>query len=134
MKKLVLTFAIISLMFSSCKKDSPKKVENMLEDGTWKITLFQEDSEDYTIDYAGDVFTFKKDGTVSATHSATSFNGTWSTEKDDDHTELNLTFSNPSELLELSDDWDVIEKTDRILKLLDESGDGSIDLLTFEKI
>ncbi|MFN5417824.1 MAG: hypothetical protein ACK5B9_12270 [Flavobacteriia bacterium] len=134
MKKSILGAGVLVIALASCKKDSPNKVENMLEDGSWKITLFQEDIENHTVDYTGDIFTFKNDGTVSATHSSTNFSGTWSTEKDDDHTKLNINFSNPSELIDLSDDWHVIEKTDNTLKLEDVSGDGTIDYLTFEKI
>lgn len=135
MKKISVSIGIVLLAtLSSCKKDSPRKVENMLEEGTWKITLFSEDGEDYTVGYEGDTFTFNANGTVDVTHASTSFSGTWATSKDDDHTELVLTFTNPAELQELSDDWDLIEKTDTSIKLHDESSDGSHDYLTFEKI
>lgn len=134
MKKQIVLIALVCLSLSSCKKDSPKNVSKALENGTWKITLFQEDTENKTTDYNGDRFTFNSDGTVKATHSATDFSGTWKTQKDSDHTELVLNFMNPSELMELSDDWHIIENTDKIIKLHDESGDGTSDYLTFEKI
>ena len=45
-----------------------------------------------------------------------------------------LNFSTPVSFIEISDDWNVIERTDTKIKLQDISGgNGGTDYLTFEK-
>lgn len=133
MKKLVLVFALVGILFASCKKDSPRKVENMLEEGTWKITYYDQHGTTKTDTYTGDVFTFAEDETVSATHSSTAFSGTWECDKSSGDTYFLLDMKNPSEFMDISRDWLVIEKTDVSLKLSYTSSDNKVDYLTFEK-
>jgi hypothetical protein len=48
--------------------------------------------------------------------------------------DFNLAFSSPAEFLELSDDWEIIEKSTTVIKLKDVSGgNGGTDYLTFTK-
>lgn len=131
--KLIFMLALGSILFTSCKKDSPRKVENMLEEGTWKITYYDEKGTIKSDTYIGDVFTFKTDQIVNATHSSTSFEGTWDCVKDNGTTLFSLHMKNPSEFLDISKDWKVIEKTDLSLKLSFLENDGKMDYLTFEK-
>ncbi len=95
------------------------------------MTLFEEDGINETSDYSAYSFTYKTDGSVIATLSSASVNGSWKSEKDDDHVDFILTL--PVPLDDLSDDWEVLSNTSTKLELKDVSGDGSIDLLTFEK-
>lgn len=139
MKKIA--FLAIALMFVvACKKDSPKKVEKTMIDGSWKVELFSEDGVDETSYFAGYIFTFNDNGTVTATNGSTSVNGTWSTSdssSDDDSssdTHFNLSFPTTNNFDELTDDWHVKSLGDSKIELEDISGgDGSIDLLTFSK-
>lgn len=129
---ILLAFAVIGL--TGCKKASTEKsVENSLVEGTWKITLYEDDGVNETSDYSNLTFTFKDDGTVSAQPGSLTviYSGTWSTNKDSDHVDFNLFFS---QYEDLSDDWEVVNSADTKLELKDVSGDGSIDKLTFEKI
>ena len=52
---------------------------------------------------------------------------------DDGQTELELFFGEASPLDELDEDWEILEATSEIIRLRDESGDGSLDYLTFER-
>ncbi|MES2587803.1 MAG: hypothetical protein V4622_02415 [Bacteroidota bacterium] len=133
MKKIIFVLALISILFASCKKDSPRKVEKMLEEGNWKITYFDEKGTIKSETYLGDVFTFKNDQVVNATHSSTSFEGTWECSKSDGNTIFSLDMKNPSEFLNISKDWKVIEKTDVSLKLSFLENDGKMDYLNFDK-
>ena len=47
--------------------------------------------------------------------------------------ELVLNFGTNEPWDELQDDWHIIKQTDTKFELEDESGDGSVDKLTFEK-
>lgn len=57
------------------------------------------------------------------------FNGGMTTGEID----FNIFFASPEDFNELSDDWNIISHSATKIELIDESGDGEIDLLTFEK-
>jgi len=105
-----------------------------LTNGDWYVTYFFDDTDE-TTDFADYTFNFASNNTATATDASGTTNGAWSTTSGDD-TELGLilNFGDDDPLEELEDDWDVIEVTDDIIRLKDVSGgDGSEDLLTFER-
>ena len=136
--KTLLGLSLVVFTVLSCSKTSPKKVEKTLTDGTWKITLFQEDNDNETYYFSGYVFTFKSDNTVSAVNGSTTINGTWKLEKESDddnpkHTELILLFPAQNDFDELNDDWDILSNSKTKIELIDRDDDGNHDYLTFEK-
>jgi hypothetical protein len=134
MKNVAIVLALAVAGLTGCEKSSTQKsVDNSVIEGTWKITLYEDDGDNETSDYSDLSFTFKDDGTVTAQPSLLTviYSGTWSTNKDSDHVDFNLFFS---QYEDLSDDWEVVNSSDTKLELKDVSGgDGSIDYLTFEK-
>ena len=113
--------------------------------GQWRITYYFDSEKEETSDYAGYVFTFGADGTVSAINGTTEVTGTWSVtdsnSSDDDSfddssdVDFNLFFTSPADFEELSDDWDILQYNASRIELIDVSGgDGSTDYLTFQKI
>jgi hypothetical protein len=113
--------------------------------GQWRITYYFDSEKEETSDYAGYVFTFGADGTVSAINGTTEVTGTWSvtdsSSSDDDSfddssdVDFNLFFTSPADFEELSDDWDILQYNASRIELIDVSGgDGSTDYLTFQKI
>ncbi|MEL6811710.1 MAG: hypothetical protein AAFP76_10275 [Bacteroidota bacterium] len=104
-----------------------------LTNGDWYITYYFDDTDE-TADFADYVFNYATDGTATATDSNGTTNGTWSTSSGDEtDLELNLNFGVVPPLDELAEDWDVLEVTNDIIRLKDESGDGTDDFLTFER-
>lgn len=107
---------------------------NALTNGDWYVTYFFDDTDE-TSDFVEYVFNFSSDNTATATDMSGVTAGSWSTTSGDE-TELglNLNFGNGIPLDELTDDWDVLEVTNDIIRLKDVSGgDGSEDFLTFER-
>ncbi|AKA33900.1 hypothetical protein VC82_213 [Flagellimonas lutaonensis] len=47
--------------------------------------------------------------------------------------DFNIFFASPENFSELSDDWNIVSYSATKIELIDESSDGEIDLLTFEK-
>ena len=70
------------------------RITELIEEGTNKIAQFNP--------Y---LFVFKENGTVTATQSSETINGTYLVFRDDNRTELRMTFANNTILFELSDDW-----------------------------
>lgn len=107
---------------------------NALTTGDWYVTFFFDDTDE-TADFSDFVFNFASDNTATATDTNGTTNGSWSTTSGDE-TELglNLNFGTGIPLDELTDDWDVLEVTNDIIRLKDISGgDGTEDFLTFER-
>ena len=96
MKNVAIVLALAVAGLTGCEKSSTQKsVDNSVIEGTWKITLYEDDGENETSDYSDLSFTFKDDGTVTAQPSLLTviYSGTWSTNKDSDHVDFNLFFS-----------------------------------------
>lgn len=143
MKKIIVLLSIISfitLTSSMCEKDddnslpSSNNVTNIIENGSWKITYFNDSGTDKTSLFSGFNFTFNNNGSITAVNNSSSVYGNWSEGKDDNQSKLYLTFSsNPFN--ELTDDWHITEQSPQKIKLEDISGgNGGTDYLTFEAL
>lgn len=132
---------ILISFFSSCSKSnsignasiSATQTKAIIESGTWKVSYFY-DSGDETNKFAGYNFTFNSSGTVTATKSSTTINGSWSSGNDDSQVKLVLDFNSVNPFDDIEDDWHVISQSSTSIKLIDVSGgSGGTDYLTFEK-
>lgn len=131
--KLKITFiGIISalILFVSCSRDTASVVENRLTSGNWKVTYYYDSNHDQTSVYSSMEFNFDNNGTVSVSSGSDSYSGTWSTGNDDSKDKLYLTFTSPTSLVEISDDWVIDSESTSKIELSDDSEN---DLLTFEK-
>jgi hypothetical protein len=150
MKKTSLYTSLAALLFImtsllSCSNDDdkgnvntsdPTPVINTVTQGTWRITSHIEDNLDKTGNYAGYNFTFGTNKMLSATNGTLTATGSWSVvaERDEKDLDFNIGFATPINFVELTDDWDVVSRTDTKIELID-LGDtfGDTDYLTFEK-
>jgi hypothetical protein len=104
-------------------------------DGKWVVANYDDSGVNETTNYAGFNFTFNADGTVVAVNSTDTINGTWQEVIDGEKNKLVLDFGATVPFDEFNDDWDVAGFTETRMELRDVSGgDGSIDILVFEKI
>jgi hypothetical protein len=109
----------------------PTIFEQNLTTGVWYVTYFFDDFDE-TSNYNGYEFTFATDNTAQATNGTNTVPGTWMFEGGSTP-DLTLFFGTSTPFDELGDDWDILEATNDIIRLRDQSGDGSIDYLTFER-
>ncbi len=139
MKQLLWSLLFSTLIFSSCKKDdaptiTTTNVTSTVSNGSWRITYYAESSVDKTSNYSGYSFTFASGGVITATKTATTVSGTWSTGNDNSTVKLVLAFTTPTLFSDLSDDWHVLERTDTKIRTQHVSGgSGTTDYLTFDK-
>ncbi len=128
------------MIITSCKKKQISKTEDLMVSGSWKISSYSDDGVNETSDYSSYTFVFNEDGTVNANSVSI---GTWSIAKEsssgdddsssDNHLHFNLNLSIPFD--DLSDDWEIENKTDSSIELKDISGgNGGEDNLVFTKI
>ena len=146
--KSLLVFILI-FTISSCSNDdddnsnsdtNQTNIENTVQDGTWRVTKFIDSGDDETNNFNGYAFTFNNNNSLIAENGNTTNNGSWSitdsNSSDDsiDDLDFNISFTSPPDFEELTEDWDIISRTDTKIELIHVSGgNGGTDYLTFEK-
>ena len=152
---------LISLLCLNCTTDDDnnndnsnaqeqiEQAQNVAQTGSWQITNFNDSGQDETSDFTGYSFLFNVDGMLTASNEATTQTGTWSisessnsSSSDDSNDDLDdvdfnifIQVSDSSDFEDLNDDWDIVSITTSRIELRDVSGgDGSLDILVFEKI
>jgi hypothetical protein len=150
--KIIKLIPIVSCIFllniaSTCSKDDSSSSSNnqaqvttTVTSGTWKITLYNDSGTVKTSNFTGYNFTFGANNSLTASNSTNNYTGTWSVtdsnSNDDSLSDLdfNIIFASPANFQDLSDDWDILSRTDTKIQLIDVSGgNGGTDYLTFEK-
>jgi hypothetical protein len=119
----------------------PTPVINTVNQGTWRVTLYNDSGTIKTSNFTGYNFTFGTGSTLTASNGSNTYNGTWSVTSGDSNDDnpsndldFNIAFSTPANFAELTDDWDIVTYTASKIELRDVSGgNGGTDLLTFEK-
>ena len=149
--KRISIYAVLGLVFflntaSMCSSDDSSSTTNQTNiintasSGTWRITSYIDSGVVETNKFTGYNFTFSQNGTLTAVGNGQTYLGTWSvtdtnsTDDSLDDLDFNIAFSSPADFFELTDDWDVVSRTDTKIVLIDISGgNGGTDNLTFEK-
>ncbi len=152
---------LVSLLCLNCTTDDDsnndngnaqeqiEQAQNVAQTGSWQITNFNDSGQDETSDFTGYSFVFSDDGVLTASNGTITQTGTWSvsesssssssddSDDDFDDVDFNIFFqvSDSSDFEDLNDDWDIVSITTSRIELRDVSGgDGSLDILVFEKI
>ena len=128
------SFVVIAFMLfaNACTNDT----DTAAITSGWKVSNYIHKNEIKTSEYSGYLFDFQSNGVLKATKGSSSFNGTWKEVTDSNRTKLVIDFGAPSDLVELSEDWQIVTKTDTSIKLSNTSGNApniEIDILEFSK-
>ncbi len=108
---------------------------DLIVDGKWIVANYNDSGVDETVNYAGFSFIFYQDNTVVATNGTDTINGTWEEIIDSGDHKLVLDMGLTVPFDEFAEDWDVESYSETRIDLKDISGgDGSTDILVFEKI
>ena len=143
-------FLFIATAFSSCTDEDdtvvnnsvdPTPVINVVNNGTWRITLFNDSGVDETLNFTDYDFSFGASNILSATNGTNTYSGTWSVTSDNSNDDspsndldFNIAFSAPANFAELTEDWNIISYTATKIELIHVSGgNGGTDYITFEK-
>src|SRR4051812_29723928 len=132
--KKQMTMALLGMvLISACKKESatpanntPSNTSAVVEAGTWVVSSFTEKAEDKTASFAGIDFTFKSDGTLTATGNKTT-TGTWIAAdpvtgyygSPSSVATFTISAGNDNPFNRLNSTWNVIEQTASTIKLDD---------------
>lgn len=144
---LLIAMLFVLTTSSMCSNDdsisstnNPADVINIVNNGSWRITYYYDTNQEETNTFSGYNFTFESNNVLKASNGTNNYTGSWSVtdsnSNDDNISDLdfNIAFSTPIQFSELTDDWEIIEKTANIIRLKDVSGgNGGTDYLTFTK-
>lgn len=154
MKKIklisVFVFLFVATIISSCSDEDdsavnnsvdPTPVINIVNNGTWRVTLYEDSSVDETSNFTGYNFSFGAGNVLTATNGTNTYSGTWSVTSDNslddspsNDLDFNIAFSTPANFAELTEDWNIISYTSTKIQLIHVSGGGGgTDYITFEK-
>jgi hypothetical protein len=141
MKTSIILLAI-TILFSTagCDKNGDNNItgDNVfatISSGSWRVTFFSDNNQEETSNFTGYVFSFSQSSIVTAVNGGTTVTGSWVMGSDNSTIKVVITFTSPSNFAELSEDWNVIERTDTKIRLQHVSGGGGgTKYLTFEKI
>ena len=129
----------------SCTNDNPVDpsqtiIQNNVQAGIWRITLFIDSGTDETSHFSGYSFTFGDNNILTSTNGTVIHTGTWSitdSNSNDDHPDdldFNILFSFNNDFEDLSEDWQILSQSSNRIELTHVSGgNGGTDFLTFEK-
>ena len=143
-------FLFIATAFSSCTDEDdtvvnnsvdPTPVINIVNNGTWRITFYEDLSVDETSNFTGYNFSFGAGNELTATNGTNTYSGTWSVTSDNslddspsNDLDFNIAFAAPANFADLTDDWNIISYTATKIQLIHVSGGGGgTDYITFEK-
>ncbi|MBK9257622.1 MAG: hypothetical protein IPM42_19355 [Saprospiraceae bacterium] len=130
---IVMIFFSCSNSESSGDNINPTDIQNSLISKQWIVKYYYDRDKEKTSDFSGYVFEFRSDKVVKAIKASQVINGIWNLRNDSGKTKMDLAFSGNDKFEEISEDWEVVKKTETIIELKHISGgDGHQDLLTFE--
>jgi len=128
MKSRIYSFVIlVSLaVIVGCKKDDDTSPSgnntiqtSILVSGSWKVSYFYESGSNHTSDFNDYAFAFANNGTMTASNSSGTVNGTWRID-DDGSNEFHMSLGNSSTLDKLDKGWVVISQSNSEIKLKDD--------------
>lgn len=135
--KRVIFLLCLSIGILSCQKDdnvsptndSISSVNDFLRNQNGlRISELIEEGTNKTAQFSPYLFVFNENGTVTATQSSETLNGTYLVFRDDNITELRMTFPNNTILFELSDDWYFVSQNANTIRFEDNG-----DIVQFQK-
>lgn len=111
------------------------EIRNIAMGGPWNVALYKEGEVDMTASYTGMDFNFNAMYQVEVSVNADPIaNGLWRVLRDsEDGLKFYINFDSLDELGDLTDDWKVVSVTSTRIELSDESSDGTVETLVFEK-
>lgn len=130
MRRLISVLCL-SVGIFSCEKDDNVNPTNdnistvnefIRNQNGLRITELIEEGSNKTVQFSPYLFVFNDNGTVTATQASETVNGIYLVFRDDNRTELRMTFPENSLLFELSDDWYFISKNTTIIRFDDNGG------------
>ncbi|MER3317926.1 MAG: hypothetical protein RIB79_06505 [Allomuricauda sp.] len=112
------------------------EIRSIAMDGTWNVALYKEGEMDMTSDYLGMDFNFAEMNQIEVSVNADPIaSGLWRVLRDSEEgLKFYINFDSNDELGELTEDWKLVSITSTRIELYDESGDGTVETLVFEKL
>lgn len=112
------------------------EIRNIMMGGAWNVALYEEGETNATAEFAGYDFYFNEMHQVQVDENDNPIiTGLWRVIRNhDNELKFYLNFANDAIFGEITDDWHIESVTSTRIELISESGDGTIEVLVFEKL
>ena len=146
--KLLILVSLINVAGMCSNDDAPANtsvdptpVINTVNNGTWRVTFFEDSGNNETSNFTGYNFTFGPSAVLTTSNGTNTYTGSWSVTSDNSNDDspsndldFNIAFASPPNFEELTEDWNILEYTSVKIRLVHVSGgNGGTDYVTFEK-
>lgn len=111
------------------------EIRNTMMGGAWVVAKYAEGDENKTADFEGYDFSFSAEHKITVSKNQDPLlEGVWRVLRNSDSKlKVYLNFGEGDPFGDLTDAWDFVSITNNRIELKDVSGDGSIDVLVFER-
>jgi hypothetical protein len=120
-----MTIAFLGLL-TACTNDGdpllPDNPTQTLSSAQWRVSYFWDKDKDETSKFNGYTFAFKAGGAFEATQNGTVTTGTWEVRSSSSSSQkLVIQIGTDKPLIELDDDWIILEMNDQEIRLRDDN-------------
>lgn len=129
-KQLVMLFCAAVCFFAACRKDDVSKI---VIHGDWKISSYKMNGIDRTADYSDYTFSFDRNNQLKVSSNDGTVEGTWYKSASDYQQKLLLDFNAGTKLDSLVNDWYVMERQNKEVRLNSEMSDPQSQLIFTKK-
>ncbi len=134
--KIKFIFASLILIgIASCAPGANAPLKDHMLAYNWKITYSKHNNITITPTFANYTFNFEGNDVVQAIRPDSTFTGTWTrSNASESNPKVLLNFGSHYQLSLLNYDWQQEERTDNVIKFVDDMSAGATEALTFERL
>jgi hypothetical protein len=134
-KPRILLAALAVLLIASCAPGANGPIKDHMLAYNWKITYEKHNDIDITSTFSAYIFNFENNDVVYATKGDSTFTGSWvRSNASEDNPKVLLNFGSHYQLSLLNYDWQQDERSDNIIKFVDEQAATATEAVTFERV
>jgi len=129
--RMIVSIACILLVPSCTLKPEKGNVENVIQQGLWKVGQFINGSVDETADFEGYQFNFHVNHYLVASGNNHTMTGSWEVKDDNGSIQIKIHFNSDNDHLEftqIEEEWEVMELTGTLVKTTADGGEKFLDL------
>jgi hypothetical protein len=135
MKRNSIFIVGIFIFIMSCAPGANTPLKDHLLAYNWKITFSKHNNVTITNTFTNYIFDFQPNDVVKATRPDSTFTGSWTrSNASEDNPKVLLNFGSHYQLGLLNYDWQQLERTDNVIKFVDDMSANSTESVTFERI
>ena len=135
MKPGTIVIGLAVILITSCAPGANTALKEHMLAYNWKITYSKHNDVEITPTFSAYTFNFENNDVVYAIRPDSTFTGSWTrSNASEDNPKVLLNFGSHYQLSILNYDWQQKERTDNVIRFVDEMSANATEAVTFERI